>query len=67
MTVGEHLARLRIAGKDLRRLEVMAASIGVTEDQAAATLDRLVRTRPRYAARLRARAKRAPQFATGQP
>ena len=47
-----------------RRLATLAAVIAGTEDRIADTLERLALTRPQDAARLRARAAQARQYAT---
>jgi hypothetical protein len=63
-TGDEHLANLRAIGATLRqRLGATAASVAATEEQVAATLDRLARARPHDAERLRARATQARLFA----
>jgi hypothetical protein len=64
MTGYEDLARLRSVGAGLRqRLGMTAAAVAATEEQVAATLDRLARARPHDAERLRARATQARLFA----
>jgi hypothetical protein len=63
-TGDEQLDRLRFIGTSLRqRLGVTAASVAVTEDRIADTLDRLARIRPHDAERLRSRAAHARLFA----
>jgi hypothetical protein len=63
-TDDERSARLRAAAADLRqRMGTTAASVAVTEERVADTLDRLARVRPRDAERLRARAAHARLFA----
>jgi hypothetical protein len=60
----KRLATLRVSGTNLRRrLGMTAAAIAATEDRVADTLDHLARVRPHDAARLRARAAQARQFA----
>jgi environmental stress-induced protein Ves len=60
----KRLATLRVTGTNLRRrLGVTAAAIAATEDQVACTLEHLAHVRPHDAARLRARAAQARQFA----
>jgi hypothetical protein len=63
-TDGERLARLREIAADLRqRMGTTAASVALTEERVADTLDRLARVRPHDAERLRARAADARLFA----
>jgi hypothetical protein len=60
----ERLDTLRFIGTSLRqRLGVTAASVAVTEERIADTLDRLARVRPHDAERLRSRAAHARLFA----
>lgn len=60
----KQLATLRVTGTNLRRrLGITAAAVAVTEDRVADTLEYLARVRPHEAARLRARAAQARQFA----
>ena len=63
----DDLAELKLDGQVLReRLAMLADSIARTEDDVAATLDRLAVARPRDAARLRARAQFARMFAASE-
>jgi hypothetical protein len=63
-TDDERSARLRAAAVGLRqRMGTTAASVAVTEERVADTLDRLARVRPHDAERLRARAAHARLFA----
>lgn len=58
------LTWLRLQGQNLRaRLAIVAGSIAQTEEDLAATLDRLALQRPRDAARLQARAEFARLYA----